>query len=1124
MAISAKFIGASVMLLALVLCCGPAGAQSLQGVFSGEVRDSSGGMVIGADVTIRNAASNAIVFRGKTDRNGAYVAPAIPAANYHLSFVAPGFSTVEIRDVSLQVDQRATISAVLSPGQVSESVTVVGEALGKLKTESSSIDEVITSSQVRSLPLASRNALNLLSLVGGVSAGGGPTSPNSSQISMNGSRPLNNEVMVDGVSVLSGQSGSITRLPSTEAIREVKILTSAYSAEYGRTSGGFVNAVIDSGTKDYHGGLYEYFRNEVLNANNFFNNAQGLPRQSDRYNQFGGKLGGPVRVPKLYDGKDRTFFFFIYEGLRRTSPSTRTSTIADESFRLGDFSSSPVAVRDPSTGAPFPGNRIPSGRIDSAAARIMSHLPAPNQAGTADPANGRRLNNYSFQESVKPFSDEITLRLDHSFSEGKSRVFGRYTWYEFDNPAGRTMPGPLNNRRGNEMPAGHQLSAGYTRMISPSLFLELNFALGYNNQQQVLAPDSAFNVPEVLGIQRASWEAAPRFNISNYSTLGIESGTLSSQITITPNTTAAVTWTNSRHLVKMGVQVRNSRFDVFAPTGDFSGTYNFNGEVTHTTNATGNPVNSLADMLLGRIQTGQYSVPQPAVIRSNYNLGLFVQDDWKVSRNLTLNLGMRYEYESPIVVSDNIYSRINPVTGGLLAAGKNASRALDMSAPRFNLAPRVGVAYSIGPNTVIRSAAGLFFGQVFSNLGGGVNFPGFSATQVFPDLGIGVAQPFALREGMPLTARVDLSDPFFVERIATPANPLSPSAQFTGLSPLPSSWQWNFGLQHEVKGWAVFDASYVATRGLHLPLSLAENAAPFGRADELALVGSNLAIQNARPFPTVTQFGSTAHAGDSSYHSLQTRATRQFSNLVLLGSYTWSKAIDDGSGLGANSQPNGLDAGQFPYLYRRLDRSVSAFDRRHAFTLALQYTTKGPWWLRDIQIAPIFVTRTGLADTITQSNLHPSVVQQRPHAIGSNEDLYVTPVSTGTAIRYLMPANDPAFPLAPSGPLVATVQGSRRLLIPASIGTLGRNTIRLPGATTLDLAVSRRFRVTEKAWLLVRAEAFNALNQVNLGAPSTALAVSTTSSGQPIFNSPSFGLITSALGARSMQMVLRLEF
>jgi hypothetical protein len=1111
--------------LLLLLAVSTTYGQQLNASISGAVRDTNGAAITGASVTVIERDKKTVVWKTTTDDAGMYRAPSVPVGIYNLTFEASGFKKVEINDVVLQVDQRARVNATLTAGDMAERVVVEGGGIGLLQSESSSLGDTINTSHVKNLPLPNRNILNLLTLAGGVSSGGAATGINSAQLSINGSRTVNNEITVDGVSVVSGSTGGPQRLPSAEAIREFRVLTSSYSSEYGRTSGGTVNVVVESGDNQLRGGLYYYFRNEALNANDFFRNARGERRQQDRWNQYGGKLGGPIVVPKVYNGRDRSFFFVNYEGLLQRSPSSQISTIPDERFRAGDFSGSGVIVNDPLTGMPFPGNRIPSNRVDPAAARIMSLLPAPNTVGNLDAATGRRVNNFVQNQPTSPNRGELTLRLDHNAGE-KRRLFGRFTRFSSEDPIASILPGPLEAAVGDGITRGYQTAIGMTNVWSPTLLTEVNVGF-QRNDPKIDPPSLGLDVRDALGIQRSVGNATPRFNISGFRELGTNENTWRVQIDNNYHLAAALTWVKASHVVKFGWQLRKNQFNVFNPGGLWMGRYSFNGEITSSNRSAGNPVHALADFLLGQIQTVEYELFQPITGRRNSNTAFYVQDDWKVTPRLTFNLGLRYDYESPMTIANNMYSRVNPQTGKLLVAKKNASRTLDLEGDKLNLGPRVGFAWSLNDKTVIRSGFGVFFSQIFSNLGGIVRYPGFTVAQNFPDLGAGVAQPFRLFEGHPLTAVQSLDDPFFVERQATTSNPLSPSAQFGEVDPLPSALTWNLGVQREILRGTIVEVSYVGARGVHLPLNLPFNQVPFGLGTEVARQGSDVATQMARPFPTVSGFSSFVHAGSSTYHALQIKGTRQTrGNLSFHTIYTWSKSLDDGSGLFSFSQPNGLDTGQFLSLFRHLDRAPSAFDRTHNFAFTATYATTGPVWLRDFQISPIIIVRTGLPDTITQNNLHPTVSQQRPDVINSNHGGYApNRTSEGAAIRWLLPTSATDFPFAPTGPLFTGSGNNRRLVLPFDgIGTLGRNTTRNPREVNFDLAVARRFRVGEHVTLTIRGEAFNLLNHVNLNGPNTSLTVIANSAGQPVWNSPNFGLITSAKSARFMQIVARIDF
>lgn len=1116
-----------------VLLCGSLAAclvaQTITGVISGTVTDSSHAVVPAANVTIVNADTGVTMWQGQTNGSGVYRAPALPAARYNISVEREGFKRADLTGINLALDQRAAVNVVLQPGAVAESVTVTSESAGQLATDSSSIGNVITPSQVQNLPLPNRNILNLLSLTPGVSSGGDATGINASQLSINGSRTLNSEFMVDGISVVSGSTGGVQTLPPADAIREFKVLTSAYSAEYGRTSGGTVSMIINNGTDQYHGGAYEYFRNEDLNANNYFNNLRGQPRSEDRYNLFGVKLGGPVRIPRLYNGKEKTFFFFNYEGLRQASPFASISSVPDSAFRSGDFSGSPIPVYQPGTKIPFPGNRIPASMIDPAAAKILGVLPAANSPGTPDLADGRATNNLVEVGSTHPLSNTYTTRIDENIS-AKDRIFGSLTYFGQNSPGQPKIPGPLENNTGPSTTTGYQAALDYTRTWTPTLVVEAR--MGYwRNNAEVLPPSLGLNVPGVLGIARAIGPAAPTFNLSGWSQYGLNSNTLRSQIdnNYQPSASATKVWGN--HLFKFGVDLRKNEFNIYNPGGTgnsgwFTGNYSFTGEITNAKTTGGNPVNSIADFMLGEVKTSGYALPQPPAGRRNYNIGIYAQDDWKVTQRLTLNLGLRYEYESPMTSSNNIYSRVDPATGQVLFAGINASDSLNIPGDHFNFAPRAGFAYTLTPKTVIRSGFGLFYSQIFSDLGGQVLFPGYTISQSFSNLGTGIAQPFGLSQGMPLIAVQNLNNPQSTLSQFTPSNPLSASASFAQAGPLPYAAEWNFGIQREVSRGLILDADYVGSSGTHLPLNLPNNDVPFGAATDIARVNTTVNTQKNRPFPNVGRFSDIQMAGHSSYHALEISARRQYStNLSFVANYVYSKSIDDGDGLFSFSQPEGLNEGQFPSLYRNLDRSLSEFDRTNNFTAALQYRTRGNRWLRNFEINPIVTARTGLPTTINQSTTNAAASQIRPDVI-SNASLYLSsPQPNGTGVQYLMPVTSADFPLAPVGPFFTGSGANRNEVLPAGIGTLGRDTVRTPGEFTMDLAVDRVFPIRDRAHLELRLEAFNLLNHTNFLAPNTSLTVtSDPATGQAIFNSPNFGLITAARAARFIQLGARIEF
>jgi Carboxypeptidase regulatory-like domain/TonB-dependent Receptor Plug Domain len=1105
-------------------------AQSPSGTISGAVLDASGAVVPRAAVQIVNAETNVNAWSGLTSQEGTFLAPMLNVGSYNISIGAPGFKKFEILALVLEVNKRARVDAVLQPGELKEVITVTGESVAMLNKEDSTVGLDINPSEIREIPLANRDIFNLLNLSAGVSAGGDATAINSAQYSVNGSRTQASEVTVDGVSVVGGSTGSTLHIPSTEAIRQVKILASTYSAEFGRTSGAAIAAVVDSGSSRYHGGAYEYFRNEALNANNFFNNLRGAQRPYDRQNQFGAKFSGPVSLPKIYPAKDRTFFFVNYEGNRRLAPANNISTLPDTKFITGDFSSSPVIVSDrlASNRPAFPGNRIPASRLDPAGQKIVRLLPPPNSPGTFDAITGLSANNYVNQVFTHPSSDDLSVRVDHSISSNH-RLFGRLTSYRSSSPTVSVVEGLFNPGSGGSTSLDYNAAVGLTSTLTPTLIFELR-ASYVRDLVDRPAPSLGVDVAGVMGIQRFPISAAPSLSITGFTTTGSQGNSWQRIANNIYQYAPSLTWVKGRHTLRAGMQGRRHHYNVFASASNFAGGYSFTGEISAPNTTGGNSINALADFLLGDVKTASYTISQPMNGHRGYNLAGYIQDDWKITQRLTLNLGLREEYESPMTVANHMYSRIDLLTGKLLVAGKNASESLNQDPPKLNFGPRVGFAYALGSKTVIRSAFGVFFYQLFANLGGPINYPGYTLTQLFNSVSRGVPQSFPLSQGMPQTLVPNYEDPFVVERNATPSSPLAPSAQFSNVDHLPENLQWNFGIQREFARGTMADVSYVGSHAYHLPLYILENSLDsFKIAEAISASGSSVATQITRKFPNLTSWNSISNVGSSAYHSLQARLTREVSRSVsAIATYTFSKSMDDGSGTFTNTQPAGfVSQGQLPQLARNLEHGPSAFDRRHILTVMPRYTTwRGPKWLRDFNFSGVFSGRSGLPVSIRQNNLFPDGAQQRPNIVGPGSQLYMPGITTvGTGLLYLRPPTDPKFPLFPTGPLFATVNGKSVMVLPAALGNLGPMVVRVPGDVNLNFAVGKRIPLREKLALQIRAEAFNAFNHTNLMFPATQLNVVANAATQTGgFNSPGYGLITSARSARFMQLVARIEF
>jgi hypothetical protein len=415
-----------------------------------------------------------------------------------------------------------------------------------------------------------------------------------------------------------------------------------------------------------------------------------------------------------------------------------------------------------------------------------------------------------------------------------------------------------------------------------------------------------------------------------------------------------------------------------------------------------------------------------------------------------------------------------------------------------------------------------------NTFGSSVTIPGYDVTQNFPQPGPGLAQQFSLSQGMPLIAVQNLKNPAAILLTATTSNPVNAGSSISQLNPMPSIMQWNFGVQRELFGKTILEMNYVGTVGRHLEMTLRANQPAISAGNVIAFVGTTAATQAARQFPLITAIPAWSPAGNSDYNALQAKLNRQFSSsLGLFVAYTWSKAIDDG-GIGGNQDfalpGQNANNDQFPDYFRNLDKAVSVFDTPQILSVAVQYRTTGPKWLRDLLISPMLNAQSGKPVEITQSNYYPGVTTQRPTVTGANGNVKLaTAYNNGPAIQYFMLPTDPNFPLSPSGPIFTGSGATRTEIVSDAIGNLGRNTVRGPGAVFLNVSVARTFPIRERLKFQVRADAFNALNHTNLGIPTTALTVA-TSNGKAIFNSPGFGQITSARSPRVIQLVARISF
>jgi hypothetical protein len=1107
---------AAALLITLCVTARPGLAQSSLGSITGLVLDSSGAAMPEAGVVATNS-DTGISVRARTNAVGAYNIAALVAGPYEIVVEKPGFQPAR-RALTLSTGQtvRADIELLVAgvAGQVSVTATIA-----PLSQESAEVGKIITASEIASLPLNNRTPYAVLGLAPGLSYSV-PGNVDAGQVSFNGSRANAAPVTLDGVSTLS-ISGIPERVGSIESLHEVKVLTSTYSAEHGNSLGGSVELQVKSGTQQYHGTGYWYRRDSNWNAASWLDNALGNTPGKQAQDEFGGALGGPV--PGL---RKRVFFYTNFERNLSDTAQTSIRTVPDAALRQGDFrglrnaTGQPFQFRDPVLNTTYAGV-IPAGRIDPAAARLLRLLPEANAPGFVSPnVAGFTQNNYVRTGSQSDVTSFLTSRTDWHPTD-RDRIYATFGYIFERRRELLDFESVLTTRNFNRVRNLYRGVVAYNRIIRPNLTAEVMAAVS-QDRRTIVPYFPSFDVRRELGIQNSMGATLPETTIAGafgrYGESRYNDGRNEPR-----NAHGLLTGLFGAHTVKAGLQMSQIKewFDV---NEDSAGTYSFSGDVSAgRVPTTDQSIFAFADFLLGAVKTANTPGPQPPLTMVNWSYAAFVQDDWKASRRVTLNLGLRYDLETMPYAENDVYSRIDPLSGRLLVAGRNASRTLDMRTDRFNLAPRFGFAFSINERTVLRGGFGTLFGPQRKDFGQRVQFTGFTSQQAFVDPGVGRPQAFTFSQGAPLPVNPG-ADPLAAFAAATPARPL-PVTNDTYAAAFQRSYtnQWSLGLQRTLPGALVLDAAWVGTKGTKLTRRLPGNNL---RLAQSAAVAGGARLQDLRPLPSVGAFDVLLYDANSVYHSFQLRAQRRFANgLSVDANYTLSRTWDTWAP--GFPSPTGLtpDA-QIPWEIPEA-RSVSSSDRTHLFGGSGIYQLPfgaGRRYLRQgwtshlaggFQVNSTLTAGTGRPLTITQNRLNQVLAVQRPNLAGTADPsgLLTSPAfdnSVRGAKRYLIarripdPANpgrlidNPAFPFAPSGR--------------TDIGNLPRFTLRGPGHWIVNLGLFREFRINERCRAQFRFEAFNALNHVNFTDPNTNI------------DTANFGLSTGALAPRNLQMAVRFSF
>jgi hypothetical protein len=1065
------------LLIALIILLLPTRvvAQAGRAELFGVIRDASGLPIAGASIQAEDQATM-VRYSGTSDARGEYHLVGLRAGNYVVTVEQPGFRVYRQSGITLRLAERTTLDIPLQIGQTSQTVEVIAAA-PLLQTASGEVSMNMDEKKVTTLPLDGRNFIPLVTMAPGVALpGGGSVLPR-----INGSRPRTNEYIYDGISVLQPEPGQVVYYPIIDAIAEFKLNVNAYSPEYGRSNGGTVMVIGKSGTNQFHGNVFEFFRNEALNARNFF--AQPGPKPEFRRNIYGGTLGGPIQANK-------TFFFVDWQGTRLSTGVTRFSVVPTLAQRQGIFTQ---PIFDPVTPGrtQFQNNTIAASRFDPIGAQILQHYPLPNVSGA---------NNFVRTVTEPDNQDQADFRIDRYFGE-RHRLFARYTYFRDDDTPVTPLPdgsGSLTSGViGHAITRGDAFAGDYSWTLSPSTLNQ--FRVGYSRRDlnQSSLQNGGITVP---GLPSNSFGSVlPIFTVAGFQQIGPTTAANSNFTTSITEFLDTFTMVRGRHTIKFGTDIRREALDVLNPP-------NPTGAFSFTTTGTNNPTvpnsgNAFASLLVGQVNSFTIDIQNRVIQERAHIAEFFLADDWKVAPRLTLNVGTRYTLNFPSTEVHNQGAAFNLST-----------QVLDFPHTARNLeccdfGPRLGLAYRIGDSWVVRAGYGLIFFEQ-SGITTPFTMPQFPFIQtVGQQSQDNVNAAFNLSSGP--AVQVTAPNPnsglgqgvFGVDR--TNASGYSQQRNLTVGKTLGNTWNVEMaylGSKNTRLGIPDANINQLPTQYLSMGAALLTRVPNpyFGSIPASSSLGGPTITQQQllRPFPrftTVALFRD--NVGNSTYNAvgvkLEKRLSRGFS---MNASYTFSKLIDDASSVFSQTIFTGPvlnSTGAADAYNRHLERDVSSGDIPQVFGLGWTYSMPRLWKISGVQIAGLVRLQSGDAVPVTQATNNNSSLGfavQRPNRVGDPNNFAARSVS-----KYF---DTSAFAPAPQ----------------FVIGSSSRDPVRGPGLQDADLMIGKTFPIREKVDLELRAEVFNVTNTPPLGDPNGS------------FGSAAFGSITTAGNPRVFELVGKIHF
>jgi len=1066
------------LLLAVLLAGTAALSQAPTASVVGRVTDSTGAVIPGVSMKVTNLDTN-IAQIGKSNEVGDYTIPFLNPGRYNVEATMQGFQTYRHSEFTLEVGQTQRIDVALRVGEASDSVTIT-DTLPVLNTESGARGEVTTNEEIAQMPLDGRNFSDLAYLTGGVIPKG---DGGDGAYAVNGARADNFGFIIDGVENTQKRNTGAMITPPLEGVQEFKLITSGFAAEYGRYAGGVLTVVTKSGTNRLHGSLYEFLRNDFFDATGYFDGTKSKLRR----NQFGANISGPVRIPKLYNGRNRTFFMFTWDDYQVTNGKSQRGVVPLPEYYQGDFSKvtdalgRPLKITDPlNKNAVFPNNQIAVSRLDPVSLKIASFYPAPNVAGS--------VNNFISQGNGTTNNKGYTAKIDHQLGDNDRLTFSVF-WApnkSLDPVADSRSPLPIF---GSTTETFNLLTyVRYLHTFTPTIFLDAkaSFSRKTNNQHWPYLSDRDWTAATGFtgGITNPVAAGPPQVDVSGYILMGPAYDLPKIWSYNNFQYTGSLTWIKGKHNVKFGAEFL--RFQYFARQyGDTR------GRLTVTNKYTGA---SISDFLLGYLNTSrrQLDAGGPYHLVSNY--AGYAQDDYKISANLTLNLGVRYELMKPPKEKFGAWSMFIPDLGKQVISGygnltpevfnqriaasglgaytvfaKDVGLPATIVKPNYlNFAPRFGFAYRPLGNTrtVIRGGYGIFFGS--SSL---YRLDGFSDTYPFS-----ITETYSSVSNNPLA--LTMSNPFPAARrgvsgtTSSSGMPLNPKSQYLQ--------SYSMTVEREFGRGTVLEVAYSGSKGTHLQ-----------RYYDLNQPNREQQLRNTRPIPGFSTINIFCDCSNSIYSAGSVTLRRRVSKQMFLrAAYTYAKSIDESSNSGGTIQYNFPTAQDSRNL--SLERGRSDFDIGHSFAGGFTWEPAYSRRLlfKDWQLAGTSTIYTGPPYTPKVANFnYTNGEASRPDRIAKGT------LDNPTIDQWF---DRTAFPVVPTGAY--------------RFGTSGRNILDGPGTFIVNLSASRKFRIQEFASLQLRVESFNTPNHPNFNLPENRVDII------------SGGTITRAKGMRTFQLGARLEF